>query len=165
MAMLYRRRVEFGVGHGVSLSALCPEGTCDRAYRLTTQVVPTYEVARTTPPTFADRPDMQGLVTDMKELGETATVDLETKLRPLLTAYASWIAEREAELRGPEMAAYQQPGRAALLRCRETFRRIEDGLELLLEDEQAAEAFRFANLAMWQQRIHTILALKRRREE
>jgi hypothetical protein len=36
---------------------------------------------------------------------------------------------------------------------------------LLLEDEQAAEAFRFANLAMWQQRVHTILALKRRRDE
>ena len=63
------------------------------------------------------------------------------------------------------MAGHEQPGRAALQRCRETLRRIEDGLELLVEDEQAAEAFRFANLAMWQQRIHTILSLKKRRDE
>ena len=32
----------------------------------------------------------------MKDLGETPTPALEPKLRPLLTAYASWIEDREA---------------------------------------------------------------------
>jgi hypothetical protein len=36
---------------------------------------------------------------------------------------------------------------------------------LLQDDERAADAFRFANLAMWQQRIHTIYAQQRRRDE
>ena len=31
MAMLYRHHVEFGVGHGVSLHADCPDGVCDQA--------------------------------------------------------------------------------------------------------------------------------------
>ena len=63
------------------------------------------------------------------------------------------------------MAPYQTPGQTALERCREALRRIEAGLTLLPEDEQAAEAFRFANLAMWQQRVHTIVSLRRRRDE
>ena len=71
MAMLYRHHVEFGVGHGVSLHADCPEGVCDKARRLATVVVPTHEVPRTVPPTAADWPKLAGLVTDMKELGET----------------------------------------------------------------------------------------------
>jgi hypothetical protein len=101
----------------------------------------------------------------MKELGETPTSALGSKLRPLLTSYAAWIGEREADLANPDMAPHQAPGRAALDRCREALGRIEAGLDLLLEDEQAAEAFRFANLAMWQQRVHTIISMKRRRDE
>ena len=66
MAMLYRHRVEFGVGHGRSLHADCPEGVCDKAHRLATVVVPTYEVPRTMPPTVADWPRLAGLVVDMK---------------------------------------------------------------------------------------------------
>jgi hypothetical protein len=165
MAMLYRHHVEFGVGHGVSIHADCPQGVCDKAHRLSTVVVPTYEVPRTTPPTVADWPKLAGLVVDMKELGETPTTQLAAKLRPLLTAYAAWIDDRQTDLKRPDMAPYQTPGQAALERCREALRRIEEGLTLLGEDEKAAEAFRFANLAMWQQRVHTILSLKRRRDE
>ena len=55
-------------------------------------------------------------------------------------------------------------GQAALARCRQTLTRIEAGLTLLQQDAQAADAFRFANLAMWQQRIHTLYAQKRRRD-
>ena len=108
---------------------------------------------------------MAGLVVDMKELGETPTAQLATKLRPLLAAYAAWIEERQADLQKPDMALYQAPGQTALGRCEEAHLRIEAGLALLTEDENAAEAFRFANLAMWQQRIHTILSLKKRRDE
>jgi len=165
MAMLYRHQVEFGVGHGVSLHADCPEGVCDRARRLSTVVVPAYEVPQTTPPTVADWPKLAGLVVDMKELGETPTAQLGEKLRPLLVAYGAWIDERQTDLTRPDMGLYQAPAKNSLGRCREALGRIEAGLALLLEDEKAAEAFRFANLAMWQQRVHTIISLKRRREE
>jgi hypothetical protein len=164
MAMLYRHQVEFGVGHGVSLHADCSDGICDKAHRLSTNVVPTYEVPRTTPPTVADWPKLAGMVLDMKELGETPTPQLGVKLRPLLSAYEAWIEDRQAELTRPDLAPYKQPGQA-LDRCRDNLRRIEAGLNLLLEDEKAAQAFQFANLAMWQQRVHTIISLRRRRDE
>src|SRR5271157_1803011 len=165
MAMLYRHQVEFGVGHGVSIHTDCPEGVCDKAHRLSTQVVPTYEVPLITPPTLTDWPKLAGVVLDMKELGETPTSALGAKLRPLMTAYASWIEDRKADLQTPDMALYQSPGHSVLERCRQTLGRIEEGIKLLLEDEKAAEAFRFGNLAMWQQPIHTIVSLKRRRDE
>jgi hypothetical protein len=165
MAMLYRNHVEFGVGHGVSIHADFPEGVCYQANRLSTKVVPSYEVPLTTPPTSADWPKLAGLVVDMKELGEWPTAELDKKLRPLLVAYESWIKDREADLNKPEMAPYQQPCKSSLERCKDAFNRIAAGLKLLQEDETAAEAFRFANLAMWQQRIHTIYSQKRRQEE
>ncbi len=165
MAMLYRHQVEFGVGHGVSLHAECPEGVCDKAYRLSTRVVPTYEVPQTTPPTEADWPKLGDVVLDMKELGETPTSQLEAKLRPLITAYEAWIKDRQADLKKPDMALHQKPGESSLNRCKSALERIEAGLKLLLDDEKAADAFRFANLAMWRQRIQTIISLKRRRDE
>jgi len=55
MAMLYRHQVEFGVGHGVSLHADCPAGIRDQARRLSTVVVPAYEVPQTTPLAWPDR--------------------------------------------------------------------------------------------------------------
>ena len=165
MAMLYRHHVEFGVGHGVSIHAECPDGICDKASRLLTRVVPTHEVPQTTPPTTADWPRMSGLVLDMKELGETPTSQIESKLRPLITAYDAWIKDRQADLRKPDMALYQKPGEAALTRCKVTLQRIEEGLKLILDDGKAADAFRFANLGMWKQRIQTIISLRRRRDE
>jgi len=124
-----------------------------------------YEVPQTTPPTVADWPRLAGLVVNMKELGETPTAQLEAKLRPLLVAYGAWIDDRQADLTRPDMGLFQTPGKNSLGRCREALGRIEAGLALLLDDEKAAQAFRFANLAMWQQRVHTVISPKKRREE
>ncbi len=129
MAMLYRHQVEFGVGHGVSLHAECPDGVCDKAYRLSTRVVPTYEVPQTTPPTSADWPKLGEVVLDMKELGETPTSQLEAKLRPLITAYEAWIKDRQADLEKPDMALHQAPGDSALNRCKGALQRDRGGAQ------------------------------------
>src|SRR5262245_28692736 len=155
LAMLYRNHVQFGVGHNVSIHAECPEGVCDRALRISTRVVPSYEVPKTTPPTILEIPKLAGVALDMKELGETKTAEFDQKLRPLLVAYKAWIEEREAELATPEMKPHQEAGKAALARCRVALQRIEAGLEVIRSDERVAEAFRFANQAMGQQLIRS----------
>jgi hypothetical protein len=165
LAMLYRHQVEFGAGHGVSVHPECPPGVTDRAVRISTRVVPAYEVAATTPPSAEDLPKLQGLVCDMKELAETPTANFEKKLRPLLMAYEAWIKDREVEVSAADMQPHKEAGKRAIERCRSTLARIEEGLKLLVEDQHAADAFRFANKAMWQQRVRTIYALKKRREE
>ncbi|MEP7341954.1 MAG: DISARM system helicase DrmA [Acidobacteriota bacterium] len=165
LEMLYRNHVQFAVGHGVSVHVECPEGVCDRAVRISTKVVPSYEVPKTTPPSIPEIPKLAGLVLDMKELGETQAADFDAKLRPLLIGYDAWISEREAELKTPQLAKHQDAGKESLRRCRLALSRIEAGLKLICKDEKAADAFRFANLAMWQQRVRSIYSLKRRRDE
>jgi hypothetical protein len=97
MAMLYRRHVEFAVGHGVSVHAEVSDESPDQAVLVRTVVVPRYEVPRTTPPTAADADrnpafaTLQGLVLDMKDLAEADAKRLPKLLEPLVTAYRTWI--------------------------------------------------------------------------
>ena len=70
LAMLYRDKVEFAVGHGVSVHwELGPE-RIDRAISVRTQVVPSYDVPVTEAPTEADLPGLAELILDMKQLAE-----------------------------------------------------------------------------------------------
>ena len=48
MEMIYRRDVEFAVGHGIAVHAETPEGNPWQAFRLTTASIPSYEVNQQT---------------------------------------------------------------------------------------------------------------------
>lgn len=169
MAMIYRRDVEFAVGHGVAVHAETPEDTPWRAHRIVTRIVPSYDVPQTTPPTPED-PGFErlgDLELDMKTLAELSATELDTKLSPLLDSYREWIEREERRIDDPAegLAEHEEAARRAIERCRRALERIQAGIELLRSDDRAAEAFRFANRAMWLQRIHSILAEKRRRGE
>ncbi|OKH33164.1 helicase [[Phormidium ambiguum] IAM M-71] len=165
MAMLYRDCVEFAVGHGTGVHAETLPGNPHRAIRLSTKVVPAYEVPQTTPPTIAEIPGLAGLVLDMKELAEIS--DLSTALSSLTTAYADWIFQQTAKISDPAsgLTDYQDAAKTAMENCDRTLQRIQAGIDLLQTDNNAAEAFRFMNRAMWQQRIHSIYAENKRRGE
>ena len=158
MNMLYRRDVEFAVGHGVAVHAEC--ATWQRATRIETQVIPTYEVERMEPPTAVDIPLLGTAVFDMKQLAETKMGSFETALKPLIEAYAAWIEAQEAQLAAPaaDLAVYQTSATAAIANCREALTRIQAGIALLDSNPQAAMAFQFANRAMHLQRIRSIYA-------
>ena len=173
MALLYRHHVEFAVGHGISVHAEVAKDAPDRATRIETIIVPTYEVPRTTPPTEADAGEnpafgtLAGLLLDMKELAEADAEVLAKHLGPLLTAYKKWIDREEAKLKDPRegLAEFGDAGRVAIDNCRFTLKRIEEGLELLATDSNAFESFQFMNRAMWLQRTHSIYAEQVRRGE
>ena len=157
MAMLYRERVEFAVGHSVAAHAEPWADDPRRATRLETRVVPGYEIASTDTPGPDDDPLLGGLCLDMRELAETPRADLARKLRALPDAYAAWIARQRARIGTPgaRLDGFDAEARAALAQCDKVLARIRDGLALLAGHEQAAEAFRFANRAMWLQRLRT----------
>src|SRR5262245_41132912 len=71
MAMIYRKQVEFAVGHGVAVHADLEPGSTDRAVRVSTRTVPVAEVPRVAAPTPEEVPELAGLVRDMKVLAET----------------------------------------------------------------------------------------------
>jgi hypothetical protein len=164
MRMLYRRQVEFAVGHGVSVHAEVAKDRTDRAVRIRIAVVPSYEVAKTTPPTVADAAvnaafgKLAGLVLDMRELAETPQAQVRSKLEPLTLAYKDWIDAEEAKVSesAEGLAACREAAVAAVAHCRRTLKRIEEGLMLIETDAKASEAFRFMNRAMWMQRTRSL---------
>jgi len=161
--LLYRRHVEFAVGHGISVHVEVAKDGPDRAVLVKTTVIPRYEVPRTTPPTASEAGSpafarLADLVLDMKGLAETPPKKLSAKLQPLVTAYKEWIDEQEAIVKKDKQANkdFDDAPTEAIKRCRQNLARIEEGLKLLEENPQAAEAFCFMNRAMWLQRTHSL---------
>ena len=156
MAMRYRANVEFAVGHGVSVQADLDPDASDRAVRLRTVVAPVYELGQTL------ARDVPGLTLDMKVLSEVQDGDFADHLAPLSAAYVVWIDQQAARLDPLEssLTVYADVAQAALEQARGTLARIETGIALLDANPQAAEAFRFANQAMYLQRVHTVLAAR-----
>ena len=112
MAMLYRRQVEFAVGHGVAVEADVEHGHTDRdsfasakeqalerATALRTVVVPSYDVHQTTSPTADEIPSLANLTLDMKELSTLKTGEFGGHLNALVNAYRDWIEELERRIK------------------------------------------------------------------
>ena len=161
MAMLYRHQVEFAVGHGVAVKAVTSPDNSQRATELKTTFLPDYEVPQST------TPDLTDLVVDMKQLGEAEPDELIAYLAPLTAAYQIWIDQQEQKISDPQelLGEYQDAGVKAIVNCRQALTRIEEGIEMLRTNPQAVEAFKFMNLAMKEQRIHSIYSEKKRRGE
>ncbi len=163
LAMLYRDKVEFAVGHGVSVHWDLGLEQIDRAISVRTQVVPSYDVPVTEAPTEADLPGLAKLVLDMKRLAELSNEDLARTLKILPDEYRAWLEREQDRIDHGELREYEQNGREALQRCRQTLTRLEAGIDAVMGNDKALDAFRFANRAMWLQRVRSIYALQRRR--
>lgn len=168
LEMIYRKQVEFAVGHGVSVHATASEDNPERALEVRTTVLPDYEIPVTETPGLEqeDRPAMRRMIEegllDMERLAELGRDELVAGLRILTNDYAEWISEQRARI-GQEVIGYDQVATEAMDKCTLVLGRLEEGIATLEANEQALKAFRFANRAMASQRIHSIYALRRRR--
>lgn len=158
--MLYRHRREFAVGHGISVHATLPEPYAERATQVETEWVPSFELPQQTPRSADDDENLAGLTLDMKELAELPKTGLIASLRHIETAYRIWIKTEEAKLSLPaeQLAGHEKAAKRAIQQCRRALERIKAGIDLIETNDQAEEASRFANRAMWRQRVHTTLA-------
>jgi hypothetical protein len=150
LRMLYRKHVEFAVGHGVSVHAIKSQNDPTRAVRVATTVVPKYEAPKVV------APKLQGVELDMKALAEDHAA-LESLLQ-LPKLYDEWINGQEAQLKDSNalLDDYHEAAKEVLENCRRTRDRIDEGARLVLSDPRATEAFQFMNRAMWQQRVHSL---------
>ena len=101
----------------------------------------------------------------MKALAEAAPAERPAMLRPLVDAYEVWIRGEEAKLKDPAegLAGCEEAAEVTLGNCREAAERIRAGIDLIdpasdSYDPLAAEAFAFANRAMWHQRVHSLFS-------
>lgn len=167
LEMLYRHRLEFAVGHGGAVHVTLPSPEATKALMVETEYVPRAEVEQQTPPTPADDTNLTGVVLDMKELAQMPQADLLATLRKLKDAYASWIQKETGKISNPaeRLAEHQTAAQRAVERCERACARIAEGIDLIANDPLAEEAFRFANHAMWRQRVHSTYARKIRKKE
>ncbi len=160
MAMLYRDEVEFAVGHGVAVAATRDGARRERARRLCTVVLPHYDVPQTTTPTIEEIPALAGLALSMKALSELPDGSFAQHLSPLTTAYTGWIEALQARVAhpAPDLLPFLGVAQGAVEQCQRTLVRIQEGIALLDQNPEAAEAFRFANRAMHLQRLRSLYA-------
>lgn len=173
LEMIYRRRVEFATGHGISVHASVDPANPEFATEIRTAVIPDEEIQITEAPGAdpADRAALRALraqgLLDMEKLADPAELtdeELLAALTVLTGDYEDWIEENRA-LIGVAVEGYDAQATEALGRCDLVLARLKEGISTLRQDEDAMSAFRFANRAMAQQRVRSIYARKRRQGE
>lgn len=157
LRMLYRRQVEFAVGHGTAVHATPPEDDPTRAVRIATASIPRFEVPRTDPPRPGEPgfPGLTATVLDMKRLSELHGDSLQRAVRPLVDGYREWLEAQRERFGEGDLTEYRTVAAQAVEDALIVAGRLKDAIDLLAADGEAREAFRFANHTMWQQRIRT----------
>jgi hypothetical protein len=152
----YRHQIEFARGHGVSVHARLPDpkGDPNRATSLETSFLPSWEVSHTQAATDSDTPQLKGLVVDMQRLADPSidVATLQSWLRPLAAGYRAWLTQLSIPS-GDD--ALEQAARSAIDDAEKVADAIGEGIDLLAHDPKALMAFRFANVAMRDQRLRT----------
>jgi hypothetical protein len=170
LEMIYRENVEFAVGHGISVHAERDRENADRAVEIRSKFIPEYEVPITETPGLneTDRPAMRQMVDegllDMQRLAEMEVEELAQTLSVLTDDYAVWIEEQRNRI-GSDVKGFDDVAHQTVERCSEVLLRLREGIDVLGSNEQALQAFQFANNVMALQRVHSIYASKRRRGE
>jgi hypothetical protein len=161
LEMIYRKRVEFAVGHGVSVHAKVSDSDPELAVELRTAVIPEYEVQNTAASDFRveERPGLAKMSAegffDMKNLARLDKDDLSKGLTMLVDDYAKWI-DNEKSRKGTELRSYNKQTEGVIQQCNLILDRLKEGISVLASDKNALLAFRLANEAMALQRIHSI---------
>jgi hypothetical protein len=139
LALLFRDRREWAVGHNTSL--LSPVAEADGKVRtLRTTQIPRYEV-----PDVEHRP-VPSLVTSMSDLAKLDAKGLSRALTPLVEDYAKWLdTQRYTQL---DRKSLEDTRDALVGHAERTKARIAAGIALLTQDEMVREAFVLANKAM-----------------
>lgn len=165
LKMLYRDHLEFAVGHGVAVHSDVPDVARGRAQRLTTRIVPWFDVPQVEAPKPEENANLHGVLLDMKELAEQSSSEVLPTLTVLIEAYERWIRDREADVEAGLHGFAKHHGSAekALSSCRRTLDRLRAGIALLESQPHAMAAFQFANRAMWLQRIKSLVARRVRK--
>src|SRR5260370_12096070 len=145
------------------------EGDPVRAVEIRTTAMPSFETPQTGvpgPETDQALPELADVVLDMKRLAEMPTPDLIAGLAPLVAGYRAWIERQEAAIgdSARHLSAYGADAAEVVRIARRAADRIERGIELLAADESAVASFRFANRAMYLQRVHTMAVEERGRD-
>jgi hypothetical protein len=152
LALSYRDRKTFAIGHGVSARWMVP--AADSVESIETCFLPRYEVPDVTAEFDEHHPLNGSRVFSLQYLADSGVPKEEkiSALREFHAAYASWVEEQRAAI--PGLERFGNAATRLVGRMDDALRRIGKGIRLLETDVSALECFRMANLAMLKQMVH-----------
>ena len=157
LEMLYRRKLTYGTGHGVSVDWEITDGTG----KIFTEYMPTYEVPKINldlrRETLQEKA-VKDRALSMKYLSDLDGTSKDEKLSDIISfidCYKAWIDRLEDKRRATDFSErYKIIAGKHISRCREAYARMVAGIDILKTNEVAWKAFVLANRAMFMQRIH-----------
>ena len=158
LALTYRKRVPWAVGHGVSVewereNQAPPE-------KLKTEAMPSHEVKGVSTEIDKEKyPELSGEILNIFNITDDG-VDEENLLSgfsKLVSAYNRWIDELDSQHLDERFIPAKK---RVVQRLRYASQRMASGIEKLRSSPLAMQAFRIANKAMLMQMIHSGLAKK-----
>lgn len=140
----YRDVCSFAVGHNTSAD-WCALDERGRIMTVFTNPIPVQEVEKL----GADIP-VPGVERSMEELEKAAASvnSLKTALSALPVEYAKWAIEQDGLIADVSGARRQHVARDCLVKIRDACRRIDGGIDRLVNDPTSREAFRIMNKVM-----------------
>lgn len=153
IALLYRERLTYAIGHGCAAAWAESEPVT----WVEADSMPAYEVASLTPDVYEVHQDgsRTPVSVSMAELAEQ-TPEGDAQVVKVLGLYREWIEGREASIHDLDKRFHPAALRHMRL-CREALKRMEEGWQLVLHDRLAARAFQLANFAMLYQQVRSRL--------
>lgn len=161
--LLYRKEVEFAIGHGTACDWRVDSHDACRANAIWTDSMPSYEVRK------SSMLPVPGAELTMEVLGNASKEELRSMLTPLTDQYALWIETEAAKIDDPaEMIETSRDKEAALRAiegCQQSLSTLQEGIDLVCTDPVAYEAFCFTNRVMHTQRMRALYAAVKRQDE
>ena len=145
LAVAYRRRSTYAVGHGC---AAMWDAAATPVRRVEAEPMPVFEVKGLT--TEIPLPERAAKALNLRWLSDPATppVNMREALQAIVEEYRSWIETQEAASKDLP-AGYEDAAKRMLDRQHQVVRRMEKSIETLFsEDEAIFRAFRIAQQAM-----------------
>lgn len=154
LALLYRKRVPWAVGHGTAVSWQTDDNCTPKS--LTTDAMPSHEVKDFS--TDLDVEKYPHLSNDLLSIAKIANSELATETEllsgyeQLIGCYQDWIQTLKNEL----LLTHHQLAKDRVLdRLQTAATRMQKAISLLRQSEIAMKAFRLANKAMLMQMVHS----------
>ncbi|MBA76565.1 MAG: helicase [Tistrella sp.] len=159
IALLYRHRRTFAIGHGCAATwedSTGEDGTPTVPF-VKADALPAYEVTSLTPDVVEEHPDgtRTPVSVSMEELANTTAAG-DAQVEKVLELYAQWINDRMASIDDLPVR-YQRAAREHVKKCTEALERMQEGWRLVQNNPLAARAFQLANFAMLYQQIRSRL--------
>lgn len=143
--LLFRNKKTFAVGHGCSPK--WDDSETELTNSIEAEVIPSYEIKPILP-------RMLDIKLRMFDLSDLTDEDITQNLIKLNDAYGKWIDEQEQIAQAELKDELLETAKRHIESCRSCLDRMQQGVELLKENDQVNRAFKLMNRAMLLQQLH-----------